>query len=156
VLRFAHRGLFDKLGMEHVTLEFHGAGTPIGSSHMWPRGVIGCVSTSSTWMTAWSTASASCPRAGSTYSARLTPGSETYGHGADFWTNRGTTGWAAKRIGRGMPPDSFMAHSTQGQYLVIVPSAGLVVVRLGMAHDRYEDIDGVARLVADAMAAKAK
>jgi hypothetical protein len=31
-----------------------------------------------------------------------------------------------------------------------------VVVRLGMARDRSEDIDGVARLVADAMAAKAK
>jgi CO/xanthine dehydrogenase Mo-binding subunit len=48
VLRFAHRELFDKLGMEHVTLEFDGAGTPIGSSHMWPRGVIGRVSASST------------------------------------------------------------------------------------------------------------
>ena len=35
VLRFAHRELFDKLGMEHVTLEFDSAGTPIGSSHMW-------------------------------------------------------------------------------------------------------------------------
>jgi CubicO group peptidase (beta-lactamase class C family) len=34
-LRFAHRELFDKLGMEHVTLEFDGAGTLIGSSHMW-------------------------------------------------------------------------------------------------------------------------
>jgi len=28
------------------------------------------------------------------YSARLTPGSETYGYGAGFWTNRGTTGGA--------------------------------------------------------------
>lgn len=53
-----------------------------------------------------------------------------------------------------MPPDSFMARGTQGQYIVIVPSARLVVVRLGMAHDRYEDIDGVARLLADAIAAR--
>jgi hypothetical protein len=58
------------------------------------------------------------------YSARLTPRSETYGYGAGFWTNRGTTGGAAKRIGLGMPPD------------------------------RSEDIDGVARLVADAIAAE--
>ena len=40
--------------------------------------------------------------------------------------------------------------------IVMVPSARLVVVRLGMALDRYEDIDGVARLVADAIAAEAK
>jgi hypothetical protein len=40
--------------------------------------------------------------------------------------------------------------------IVMVPSARLVVVRLGMAHDRYEDIDRVARLVAAAIAAKAK
>jgi len=85
-----------------------------------------------------------------------TPGGDTYGYGAGFWTNRGTTGGAAKRIGLGMPPDSFMARGTQGQYIVILPSARLVVVRLGMAHDRYEDIDGVARLVADAIAAEAK
>ena len=90
------------------------------------------------------------------YSARLTPGSGTYGYGAGFWTTRGTTGGAAKRTGLGMPPDSFMARGTQGQYIVIVPSARLVVVRLGMAHDRYEDIDGVARLVAEAIATQAK
>ena len=90
------------------------------------------------------------------YSALLTPGSETYGYGAGFWTNRGTTGGAAKRIALGMPLDSFMARGTQRQYIVIVPSARRVVVRLGMAHDRYEDIDGVARLIADAIAAEAK
>src|SRR6516165_2184079 len=155
-LRFAHRELFDKLGMEHVTLEFDGAGTPIGSSHMWASardwarfgqlylddGVVG--------------GERILPEGWVDYSARLTPGSETYGYGAGFWTNRGTTGGAAKRIGLGMPPDSFMARGTQGQYIVIVPSARLVVVRLGMAHDRYEDVDGVARLVADAIAAEAK
>ena len=156
VLRFADRELFDKLGMEHVTLEFDGAGTPIGSSHMWASardwarfgqlylddGVVG--------------GERILPEGWVEYSARLTPGSETYGYGAGFWTNRGTTGGAAKRIGLGMPPDSFMARGSQGQYIVIVPSARLVVVRLGMAHDRYEDIDGVARLVADAIAAEAK
>jgi CubicO group peptidase (beta-lactamase class C family) len=156
VLRFAHRELFDKLGMEHVTLEFDGAGTPIGSSHMWASArdwarfgqlyldgsVVG--------------GERILPEGWVDYSARLTPGSETYGYGAGFWTNRGTTGGAAKRIGLGMPPDAFMARGTQGQYIVIAPSARLVVVRLGIAHDRYEDIDGVAQLVADAIAAEAK
>jgi len=40
--------------------------------------------------------------------------------------------------------------------IVILPSARLVVVRLGMAPDRYEDIHRVARLVAAAIAAEAK
>jgi CubicO group peptidase (beta-lactamase class C family) len=156
VLRFARRELFDKLGMERVTLEFDGAGTPIGSSHMWATardwarfgqlyldgGVVG--------------GERILPEGWVDYSARLTLGSETYGYGAGFWTNRGTTGGAAKRIGLGMPPDSFMARGTQGQYIVIVPSARLVVVRLGMAHDFYEDIDGVARLVAEAIGAEKK
>ena len=35
VRAFADRELLDKFGMEHVTLEFDGASTPIGSSHMW-------------------------------------------------------------------------------------------------------------------------
>ena len=156
VLRFAHRELFDKLGMEHATLEFDSVGTPIGSSHMWASardwarfGQLylddGVVDGERILPAGWVD-----------YSARLTPGSETYGYGAGFWTNRGTIGGAARRIGLGMRSDSFMARGTQGQYIVIVPSARLVVVRLGMAHDRYEDIDGVARLVADAIAAEAK
>jgi CubicO group peptidase (beta-lactamase class C family) len=82
------------------------------------------------------------PEGWADYSARLTPGSETYGYGAGFWTNRGTTGGTAKRIGPGVPPDSFMASGPQGRYIVIAPSAQLVVVRLGMAHHRFEDIDG--------------
>ena len=156
VLRFAHRELFDKLGMEHATLEFDSVGTPIGSSHMWASardwarfGQLylddGVVDGERILPAGWVD-----------YSARLTPGSETYGYGAGFWTNRGTIGGAARRIGLGMRSDSFMARGTQGQYIVIVPSARLVIVRLGMAHDHYEDIDGVARLMTEAIAAEAK
>jgi CubicO group peptidase (beta-lactamase class C family) len=156
VLRFAHQELFDKLGMQHVTLEFDGAGTPIGSSLMW--------ATARDWARFGQLylddgvvdGERILPEGWVDYSARLTPGSETFGYGAGFWTNRGTTGGAARRVGLGIPPDSFMARGIHGQYVVIVPSARLVVVRLGMAYDYYEDIDGVARLVAAAIAAEPK
>jgi hypothetical protein len=52
-----------------------------------------------------------------------------------------------------MPADSFIARGSLGQYVVIAPSAGLVIVRMGVARTPHEDIEGVDRLTAEAMAA---
>jgi CubicO group peptidase (beta-lactamase class C family) len=155
VLRFAHRELFDKLGLEHATLEFDGAQTPIGSSHMWATardwakfGMLylddGMVGGERILPVGWAD-----------YSARLTTGSEEYGYGAGFWTNRGgdRNAIVAMRVKAGMPADSFMARGSQGQYAIIVPSARLVVVRLGMAYTPYGDIEAMERLVRDTLAA---
>jgi CubicO group peptidase (beta-lactamase class C family) len=153
VYSFAHRELFDRIGMEHVTLEFDSAGTPIGSSHMWASardwarfgllylngGVIG--------------GERILPAGWVDYSARFTPGSGDFGYGAGFWTNRGTSAGALRRVRAGMPADSFMARGSFGQYVVIVPSARLVIVRLGYAHTPLGDIEAAERLVADAAAA---
>jgi CubicO group peptidase (beta-lactamase class C family) len=153
VLDFAHRELFDKLGMRGVILEFDATGTPIGSSHMlaparaWARfgqlylddGVVG--------------GSRILPAGWVGYSATLTPGSETYGYGAGFWTDRGSSDGARIRAGFGLPPDAFMARGAFGQYVVIVPSARLVVVRMGMAFTPRDDMETVGRLVADVIAA---
>ena len=154
VLDFAHRELFDKLGMRGVTLEFDATGTPIGSSHMlaparaWARfGQLylddGVVDGSRILPAGWVD-----------YSATLTPGSETYGYGAGFWTDRGGSDGARIRAGFGVPPDAFMARGAFGQYVVIVPSARLVVVRLGMAFTPRDDMETVGRLVADVIAAR--
>ncbi len=152
VMAFAHRELFDKLGMTRATLEFDATGTPIGASHMWAPardwarfgllylndGVVG--------------GERILPPGWVDYSARLTPGSEAFGYGAGFWTNRGDQ--PAARLHRpDMPPDSFMARGSLGQYLIIVPSERLVIVRMGLARTRYEDIEGVDRLTAEAIAA---
>ncbi|MBB6254392.1 serine hydrolase domain-containing protein [Nitrospirillum iridis] len=153
VLAFAHQQLFDPLGMAHATLELDATGTPIGSSHMWATardwarfgqlfaddGMVG--------------GQRLLPEGWVDYSARLTPGSEDYGYGAGFWTNRGSVGAAAHRVHAGMPADSFMARGNQGQAIVIIPSARLVVVRLGMAYTPEGDILALERLVADTMAA---
>jgi len=151
VYAFAHRELFDKLGMQNVTLEFDGAGTPIGASHMWAParswarfgmlylhdGVVG--------------GERILPPGWVDYSASLTAGSEFVGYGAGFWTNRGDSAGGRRRISGGMPVDAFIARGAQGQYVVIVPSKKLVVTRFGAAFTHYDDIDVVDRLVADAV-----
>jgi CubicO group peptidase (beta-lactamase class C family) len=152
VLAFARRELFDKLGMHHVTLEFDAAGTPIGSSHMlasardWTRfgllylndGVVG--------------GERLLPPGWVDYSAAPTPGSEYYGYAAGFWTNRGDGEGQRYRIARGIPADAFFARGAMGQYVIVVPSQRLVVVRLGSAFTPRDDMDVVARLVADVIA----
>ena len=153
VLAFARRELFDKLGMRHVTLEFDATGTPIGSSHMlasardWARfgllylndGVAG--------------GERLLPPGWVDYSASPTPGSERYGYGAGFWTNRGDGEGQRYRIAQGLPADAFMARGAFGQYVIVVPSQRLVVARFGSAFTPRDDMDVVAHLVADVIAA---
>lgn len=150
---FVHRELFDKLGMQHATLEFDAAGTPIGSSHLWAPardwarlgllylhdGVVG--------------GERLLPPGWVESSARQTPGAEYVGYGAGFWTNRGAGYGAGYRIAAGIPADAFMARGSYGQYVVIVPSQQLVVVRLGPAWTPRDDMDTVARLTREAIAA---
>jgi hypothetical protein len=152
VLAFAHRELFDKLGMKHVTLEFDAAGTPIGASHMfaaardWAKFGLLYLNDGRAG------GERLLPEGWVDYSAAQTPGSDFYGYGAGFWTNRGGGGGAAYRIAHGIPADAFMARGSGGQYTIIVPSQRLVVVRLGPAFTSRDDMDVVARLVADVIA----
>jgi CubicO group peptidase (beta-lactamase class C family) len=87
------------------------------------------------------------------YSSRLAPGSEDYGYGAGFWTNRGNSDAAQERVAAGMPVDSFMARGSYGQYLLICPSQHLVIVKLGTAYTRMSDLQAMERLTADVVGA---
>ena len=150
---FVHRELFDKLGMQHATLEFDAAGTPIGSSHLWAPardwarlgllylhdGVVG--------------GQRILPPGWVEYSARQTPGAEFIGYGAGFWTNRGSGYGPGYRIAAGLPPDAFLARGSHGQYVVIMPSQQLVIVRLGPAWTFRDDIEVVGRLTREVIQA---
>ncbi len=152
VLRFARQELFGPLGMHNVTLEFDAAGTPEGSSQMlatardWARfgmlylddGVAG--------------GKRILPEGWVNYSASPTPNAWV-GYGAGFWTNRGDSYGANYRIEHGLPRDAFFAKGTIGQYVIIVPSERLVIVRLGTSPNWPLDGDGVFQLVVDVIAA---
>lgn len=128
---FAERELFAPLNLADVTLEFDGAGTFVGSSYVHASardfarfgelyrndGVApdGRRVLPAGWV-AWS--------------RRATDGSS---YGAGFFTNDGPSDLAAMRVDAGFPKDAFFASGFLGQRIYIVPSARLVVVRMGFS-----------------------
>jgi CubicO group peptidase (beta-lactamase class C family) len=152
VLRFARSELFGPLGMRNVTLEFDATGTPEGASQMlapardWARfgllylndGVAG--------------GKRILPEGWVDYSASPTPNGWV-GYGAGFWTNRGWSLGANYRIEHGWPRDAFLAKGTLGQYVIVIPSERLVIVRLGTAPNWPLTADGVTRLISDVVVA---
>jgi CubicO group peptidase (beta-lactamase class C family) len=152
VMRFAREELFAPLGMRNVTIEFDVSGNPEGSSQMlanardWARfgmlylsdGVVG--------------GKRILPEGWVKYSASPTPNAWV-GMGAGFWTNLGDSFGATYRTERGWPRDAFFAKGTIGQYVIIVPSERLVIVRLGRSPNWPPEADGVFDLVRDVVAA---
>jgi CubicO group peptidase (beta-lactamase class C family) len=152
VMRFAQQELFGPLGMRNVTIEFDASGNPEGSSQMlasardWARfgtlylndGVAG--------------AKRILPEGWVKYSASATSGAMV-GYGAGFWTNLGDSFGANYRVEQGMPRDAFFAKGTIGQYVIIIPSEKLVIVRLGRSPNWPLAADGVFRLVSDVVVA---
>jgi CubicO group peptidase (beta-lactamase class C family) len=150
-LRFARRELFAPLGMRHVTLQLDGAGTIEGSSEMlasardWARfgqlylndGVAG--------------GKRILPEGWVNYSVSATPNAWV-GIGAGFWTNQGDSFGATFRVDHGWPRDAFFAKGTIGQYVIVIPSERLVIVRLGRSPNAPPEADGVFDLVRDVMA----
>ena len=150
VMRFARQELFGPLGMHNVTLQFDASGNPEGSGEMlasardWARfgmlylddGVAG--------------GKRVLPEGWVKYSTSPTPNAWV-GYGAGFWTNQGDGRAAKYRINQGWPRDAFMAKGTIGQYVIVIPSERLVIVRLGISPN-WPDVDGVSQLIRDVIA----
>jgi CubicO group peptidase (beta-lactamase class C family) len=151
VQAFAQRELFGPLGMQHVTMELDGAGTPVGSTRIlasardWAHfGQLylddGILDGKRLLPTGWVR-----------YSTTPTLGTD---YGAGFWLNSSDADDARWRVRHGMPPDSFYASGLFGQRIVIVPSQRLVIVRMGQTMDPPDfDIQGLVQLTAEVVAA---
>jgi CubicO group peptidase (beta-lactamase class C family) len=153
VLRFANRELFQPLGMQDVTVEFDATGTPIGSTYVfatardWARfGMLylndGVVAGRRILPEGW-VAYSSVPTLGT-------------GYGAGFWTNRirgEVPKWHIPWAIPGAPEDTISARGNMGQFVIVIPSKQLVIVRFGLSHTRDVEHEGVGRLVASVVAA---
>lgn len=151
MMRFARQELFDPLGMRNVSIEFDASGNAEGSSQMlasardWARfgqlylndGMAG--------------GKRILPEGWVKYSASPTP-MAWVGQGGGFWTNLGDSMGASYRSERGWPRDAFFAKGSIGQYVIIVPSEKLVIVRFGRSPNWPPEADGVFDLVREVVA----
>jgi len=153
VTQFANSELFGPLGMRNVTIEFDGVGSPMGANAVFASardfarfGLLylngGMAGTQRILPEDWVS-----------YSTRPTLDS---GYGAGFWLNNLRAKIPVLGVSWGIPgapDDTFMARGYLGQYIVIVPSEQLVVVRFGVSHGPDDCIESVGQLVHDVLAA---
>ncbi len=67
--------------------------------------------------------------------------------GAHWWLNAGDPRQPERRTWPSLPREIYAARGHSGQYVVVVPSRQLVVVRLGLAHDESEKLHGIVPLL---------
>ena len=152
VQAFLQRELFGPLGLRHTRLDLDRTGTPIGASHAlasardWARlGQLylddGVVAGRRLLPPGW-------------VQAATTPTLGT-GYGAGWWTNRQpgrVPGWGVPWGLPSAPADTFFARGFMGQYVVVVPSRQLVLVRLSVSTQRGDDIEETDRIVREVLA----
>jgi len=128
-LAFPRRHLFDKIGMKSAVIEPDPSGTFVGSSFMY--------ATARDWARfgllylndgVWE-GERILPHGWVRYSTTPTPGAPAKKpYGAQFWLNTGEPDdrWMPK-----LPPDLYSARGYEGQFVTVIPSRNIVVVRLG-------------------------
>lgn len=154
VANFARNELFAPLGMTHALMEFDGAGSPMGgnafyaSARDWAR--LGLF-----YLNDGVANGQRIPPEG--WVAMSTRQTLDAGYGAGFWlnvTDAPMRAWPGARWGLpGAPKDAYFARGYLGQFVVVVPSERLVVVRFGASHIRGGDIESVGALVRDTIEA---
>lgn len=140
--------LFEPLGMHSAILEADASGRSVCSSYLWatPRD--------------WATFGQFVLDDGTVGGERLLPdgwmefvtsadpaGGEPEPYGAQWWLNDAGDGSALRLPD--MPADAFWASGHDGQYIVVVPSADLVVVRTGFTPGATLGELGIDHLVSD-------
>jgi CubicO group peptidase (beta-lactamase class C family) len=145
-LTFPRRALFDPIGMTGATLEADAAGTLVASSFMY--------ATARDWARfgllylqdgQWN-GRRILPEGWVEYSRTPAPADPSRRYGAHFWLHLPAYSGAGA-----LPADAYHAVGHEGQFVTIVPSRQLVVVRLGRT--RYPDGWDHAAFVRDVLAA---
>jgi CubicO group peptidase (beta-lactamase class C family) len=141
--RFAHQHLFDKLGMRNSFFQADAAGTFIGGASMY--------ASARDWMKLGllylndgvHQGERILPEGWVKYATTASePSLKTRAYGAQIWLNTP----APHQLFPGMPEDAYAFQGHFGQYVIVVPSLELVVVRMGMTFNGEQGFDKQALL----------
>ena len=146
--------LFAPLGLTSATWEADATGNPVCSSYLW--------ATPRDWATigefalqdgVWA-GERMLPEGWMAQTTTATPAnrSEEQGYAGGWWVNRRADG---ALVDDTLPEDAYWASGHDGQRLYVVPSARLVVARLGFSPEVEADDLRTSQLVADLVAATA-
>lgn len=134
-LDFPYSSLIDKIGMYSMVLEADIDGNYVGSSYAW--------ASTRDWARfgqlyldrgKWNGEQIFSPEWGDYITTPTIHSDGTYG--AHFWLN-------AEGKYPDVPKDLFSCNGYQGQYVFVIPSKDLVVVRTGLAEEPEFDVNGV-------------
>ena len=139
--------LFERVGMHSVVFEPDASGTFVGSSFTF--------ATARDWARfgqlhlqdgVWD-GERVLPEGWVDYVRTPTPRAPLGIYGAHWWLNAGEPEDPDDRAWPSLPRDVYAARGMSGQYVIVVPGADLVVVRLGLAQTEDVELHGIERLV---------
>ena len=133
---FARTRLFEKIGALSAVIEPDASGRFVGSSYMfatardWARfGLL--LKNHGVWY-----GERILPKGWVQYAITPTPQAPQGKYGAQIWLNAGEKENPAQRIFPSLPRDVFYCGGFNGQIVAVVPAMDLVLVRLGVTHQR--------------------
>jgi CubicO group peptidase (beta-lactamase class C family) len=144
--RLPYDKLFNKIGMTSALIEVDPSGTYVGSSFSY--------ATARDWARfgllylndgVWN-GERILPEGWVKYTTTPATATESGEYGAQWWLNAGAKDNAANRLYPDLPTDTFLADGFEGQFVFVIPSKKLVVVRLGLSQNAKPDLN---KFVAD-------
>ena len=138
ITNFAKTELFDPLHMYSAVIEPDASGSLVGSSYMfatprdWARyGLF--IMNDGIW-----NGKRILPEGWVEYSTAPTPMAPKGEYGAHFWLNAGNKDNPSDRKFPGLPADMIFMHGFNYQITAIIPSRNIVIVRMGVTHNKSD------------------
>ena len=151
MVRWSREAFFHPAGMRGVIFETDASGSFVGSSLLYATGRDWARFGQLHLDDGVANGRRLLPEGFSRYVGTPTPKAPEGRYGAGWWTNGGDPFDPTKRTWPTIPRDAYAARGMSGQYVVVIPSADLVVVRFGLSQSEGDALHGIEPLLRTAL-----